>query len=605
MNKATPTTSQSQPLTDRQLYRRLLTYLAPYKKRFIIGLLATLPSAGISGAAVLLIGELIDELIKSQNYDLLMWVPVALLVFSGLGSLFSYISTYNTSYVGTAITQDLRKALYNKLCRRDLKYLSTNSVGELQSRYYNDPTNLQLAIVSNLQTMVMQGATALVLAGVLLYKSWQFALLAIGVISLVVVPITIISKKLRALDNVSQKVSARMFNVFHESVIGARVIAIFDLYRHQAKRFRESNQEYFGNAMSLIKATALLKPATQIVSALGIGAILWFGTYRVQQGELSPGELTSFLVALVMLYKPIKEVASIVSKTQRVLAPAQRVFTKLDMPPSMQEPDNPVVIERFESIVFNDVDFGYHDDQLVLHNIDLTVKRGEILAIVGESGGGKSTLVDLIPRFMDVTRGKILVNGIDVKEVSLANLRQFMSVVSQDTLLFDGTLLDNIKLGKLNATDGEINQVIKTAYLQPVIDTLPEGLNTIIGANGALLSGGQKQRIAIARALLKNAELIILDEATSALDNESEAAVHQGMAQLTAGKTVIVIAHRLSTVRSANRILVLDKGRIRECGSHDELMANNGFYKRLYTLQFRHQEAAGTDNPTLLQAKAG
>lgn len=587
-----PGNTPKEKMSDFQLYKRLMTYLMPYKKRFVLGLLSTIPSAALSGAAAYLIGQLVDQLIQTENYDLLMLVPVALIIFYLLESVFSYISTYYTSYIGTAISQDLREALYKKLSHRDLKYLTVSSIGDLQSRYYNDPARLQLAIVNNLQTFVLQGATAIALAGVLIYRSWEFALVALGVISLIVIPITMVSKKLRVLDGINQEISARMFNVFHESILGARVIAIFNLYSHQEKRFRQSNNEFFGNAMSLIKASAMLRPATQMVSAVGIACILWFGTWKLQQGQMSPGDLTSFLVALVLLYKPIKTVAGIVSRVQRILAPAERVFEKLDMPPTLPEPDSPVGVDNFESLAFNNVDFAYTDDHAVLTDINLTLKRGEVVALVGESGGGKSTLVDLIPRFMDPTRGIVTMNGIDLKQINLRDIRRHVSMVSQDTLLFEGSVVENIRLGKLTATDAEIAQAIKVAHLQTVIDSLPEGIDSQIGPGGALLSGGQKQRIAIARAFLKDAPVIILDEATSALDNESEAAVQDGMKTLMAGKTVIVIAHRLSTIRHADRILVVDKGCIREEGTHDALIAQDGLYKRLHSLQFRHDGLA-------------
>jgi subfamily B ATP-binding cassette protein MsbA len=342
--------------------------------------------------------------------------------------------------------------------------------------------------------------------------------------------------------------------------------------------------------MRIIKAGIILKPAMQIITAIGVSIVFAIGVWQIQQGQMTPGDLTSFIVALVLLIQPIKTVGSVITKMQRIFAPAERVFQKLDLPTGLQEAAQPKDIEQFESLVFEKVQFEYEPGKPVLRNVDLTVRVGDSIAMVGSSGGGKSTMVDLIPRFMDPTGGRILMNGFDLKDISFQSLHRLMAIVSQDAILFDGTIRDNVVLGKLNATDQEIREALENAYLADWVDTLEKGWDSPVGEFGCLLSGGQKQRVTIARAFLKNAPILILDEATSALDNESEAIVQSALTRLLEGRTVFIIAHRLSTIQHADRILVLEKGRIAESGTHPELLAQQGLYHKLYQLQFRNED---------------
>lgn len=585
--------SRQQLATDTKLIARVLTYLAPYKRRLIIGLLSVLPSAGLSGAAVYVLGEFTDKLIKEQRYELLYAVPVAILIFYILESVFNYINEYYMAYVGTALSQDLRAELYDKLNRRSLGYIARTSLGHLQNRYYHDPGRMQQAIIQNVKAFFMQLATAIVLTGVLLWQSWSMAIIALVIISFVAIPTVIVSKRMRKLDKQNVDVASAMFNVFHETVVGAKVVAVFDLYRHYQKRFYRSNDAYFGNAMSLVKSRAILKPVTQMIATTGIATILWFGTLQLKQGTITPGELTSFLVGLVLLYKPFKTLSGLIAKFQRVIAPAQRVFEKLDFDEKMDGDDvSEQSIHPFRQLQFENVNFAYVPEQPVLKSINFSVNRGEKIALVGASGCGKSTLVDLIPRFIKPTDGKVVINGFDINTVPQRQLRQLISMVSQDTALFNGSVGDNIRLGKLNATDEEIANAVKVAYLQPVLDKLSNGLDSSVGHYGDALSGGQRQRIAIARAYLKQAPILLLDEATSALDNESEAAVQAAMAALiTPDTTVITVAHRLTTITNADCIYVMDAGQIVESGNHDELMAKAGLYANYYQY---HQMASAS-----------
>lgn len=581
------TASQSQ-FSDKDLYTRLLGYLLPYKTRFLIGFLAAIPAASLNSALAFLIGPFIDKLLKEQQFTILFVIPVAILTASLVQGICEYLSTYYTTYVGTAISQDVRSELYKKLTVMDQKYLNMSSPGDLITRYYSDPSRLQQAIVNHLQTFILESFSTIFLAGVLFYRSWQFAIVAILVISTIFIPLQLISKKLRRLDNQTQEIMATIYDIYNESIYASKVIKIFGLKNYQLKRFNKRMEDYFGTSMRLTRSGAILHPVMQLITATGISLIVVFGTMQVQAGKMTPGDMTSFLVALVLLYKPIKNVGSIVGKVQRIFAPAERVFEKLDLEPAIVESPNPVQLKNFQSLTFENVSFSYEPGKPVLQNINLDIKAGETIALVGESGGGKSTLVDLIPRFMDPSEGRVLINGQDLKNASFDSLSSLFSIVTQETLLFDATIRENILLGSLGASEEDLHKAMDAANLTEFIASLEQGLETRIGPRGVLLSGGQKQRIALARAFLKNAPLVIFDEATSALDNESEAVVQEAMMKVMKGKTVIVIAHRLSTIRFADRILVIDSGKIAESGSHDDLLAQKGIYSRLFYIQFRH-----------------
>jgi subfamily B ATP-binding cassette protein MsbA len=581
------TASQSQ-FSDKDLYTRLLGYLLPYKTRFLIGFLAAIPAASLNSALAFLIGPFIDKLLKEQQFTILFVIPVAILAASLVQGICEYLSTYYTTYVGTAISQDVRSELYKKLTIMDQKYLNMSSPGDLITRYYSDPSRLQQAIVNHLQTFILESFSTIFLAGVLFYRSWQFAIVAILVISTIFIPLQLISKKLRRLDNQTQEIMATIYDIYNESIYASKVIKIFGLKNYQLKRFNKRMEDYFGTSMRLTRSGAILHPVMQLITATGISLIVVFGTLQVQAGKMTPGDMTSFLVALVLLYKPIKNVGSIVGKVQRIFAPAERVFEKLDLDPAIVENQNPVQLKNFQSLTFENVSFSYEPGKPVLQNINLDIKAGETIALVGESGGGKSTLVDLIPRFMDPSEGRVLINGQDLKDASFDSLSSLFSIVTQETLLFDATIRENILLGSLGASEEDLQKAMEAANLTEFINSLEQGLETRIGPRGVLLSGGQKQRIALARAFLKNAPLVIFDEATSALDNESEAVVQEAMMKVMKGKTVIVIAHRLSTIRFADRILVIDSGKIAESGSHDDLLAQKGIYSRLFYIQFRH-----------------
>ncbi len=557
----------------------------------MVGFFASIPAASLNGAIAFLAGPLVDQLTQAHNYALLTIIPLGILVVSIVQGVCDYLSDYSMNYVGTAISRDLRLELYEQLSTMDLKYFKESTSGDLLTRYYSDPTILQQAIVTNLQSFLMEFFSALFLASVLLYRSWGLAIIAMVIISFIVIPIQILSKKMRALDHESRELQSTLYDIFNESVFGAKIIMAFGLKAHQQKRFERSLQDFFGNTMRINRAGIVMKPIMQIIASIGIALIVLLGGWQVQHGQMSTGELTSFLIALVLLYRPVKAVGSVFTKIQRILAPAERVFEKLDIKPTLVETPSPQEIADFQSLQFNHVSFAYVPEKPVLQEVSFRVEAGDVIALVGPSGGGKSTLVDLIPRFMDCHDGEILLNNIPLNQISFGSLRRLISIVTQDTVLFEGNIRDNIVLGKLDASEAELEKALDMAYLTDFVAELPKGLETRVGERGLLLSGGQKQRIAIARAFIKQAPLLILDEATSALDNESEAMVQEAMKNLMQGRTVIVIAHRLSTIKHANRILVVQQGRIVESGTHENLLKiTDGVYHRLYQLQFRLEQ---------------
>ncbi len=572
---------------DKATYLRLMAYLKPYRTRFILAILCTLPVAAMSGAIAYLVGTLADKVLQSKDYGLFALIPVGIIVLHSVEGLFLYYSRYLLAWVGTRISEDLRRSLFQKLLSLDIGDIKKQTPGALLSRYYSDPTRLQAAIVSSQQTFIVDVLTGLSLAAVLVARSWDLAVIAIGIISFIIIPIRIISKKIRKLDDDNQIAAAKLYDALYESIFGADLIALYDLTQRQTKKFDKALHDFFSNAMKIVKTNAVLKPVMQFISAIGIGAIFYWGGLKVSNNTMTPGELTSFIVALILLYRPVKSMGNTFSRIQRILAPAERVFEKLDMEPSIKILPNAQDIGEFESVTFDNVGFTYDaGEKHALKDVNLTINKGEIVAVVGRTGGGKSTLVNMIPRFLEPTHGEMRMNGLPYNQITGKSLRKQLAVVSQQTILFDGTIEDNIRLGRLDATEAELDHAIEISQSREILDTKLGGKLSSAGPGGNKLSGGQKQRVAIARAILKNANMIVFDEATSALDNETEHAIQAALHDLIKEKTVLIVAHRLSTIRMATRILVVDKGHIIEDGNHDALMELDGIYAKLYKLQF-------------------
>lgn len=584
-------TSQSALLRqDKATYSRLMSYLKPYQGRFVISMLASIPASSLNGLMAWMIGPFLDAMIKGNDGGYLLYLPLAVIGVTILQGLFEYVTDYYTNYIGFSVTRDIRLELYNQLNKMDLLYFKTHTSGDLLTRYYSDPTTLQQAIVTNLQGFVIQFFTALFLAIVLFTRNWQLAIFAILIISMIGVPLYFISQKIRRLDHESRSASAILATIIYESLFGIKEIMSFQRERFQEKRFEKSLESFFSTSMRIAKAETILKPIMQFIAGIGIAGIILLSTYQIHIGAMTRGDVASFLVALVLLYKPVKVISSIIGKIQRILAPAERVFQKIDLQPTLQEVSQPLPVTPFESLTFQNVHFAYQEDKPVLSEINLTVNAGESIALVGPSGGGKTTLVELIPRFLDPTAGSVLYNGQDIRRLELQKLRSQIALVSQDTVLFDGSIADNIRFGKLEATDAEVEAAARQAFLMDWIESTTEGFNTQVGERGGMVSGGQKQRISIARAFLKNAPILILDEATSALDSKSEQMIKSAVLNVMQNRTVFIVAHRLSTIQSANRIAVMSAGKIVEMGSHEALLQSNGIYSKLHHLQFSSED---------------
>ncbi|MBX2861797.1 MAG: ABC transporter ATP-binding protein/permease [Vampirovibrio sp.] len=575
---------------DFTFLKRLIAYIKPYKTRFLIGMIASIPLSALEGAAAYMLGPFADSIIQHHEYEKLMWLPPAVLVAGLLQGVLYYISEYCTTYVGNRITLDIRTDLFQKLTSMEYLYFKRTPSGDIITRYFNDPVQIQTTIVLVLHSFLLNTLQIVFLTTVLLLNNWLYALVCLLVISMIVIPIDQLSKKIRRLDHHSRQITAQVLNLLNDTVLGIREIKSYRLKPYVDKQYGRGMQRYFHASMNITKAEFTLRPILSMIGAVALALILAFGGYQVQNGQMSIGSLLSFALALMLLYRPIKAVGQISGKFQRIMAACERVYEKLDETPAMDESDETKQsVDRIETVAFDHVSFEYESNQPVLKDINLTFSAGTVVALVGPSGGGKSTLVDLIPRFMDPTQGRVLINGIDAKQVSVQSLRQHIAIVSQKPMAFSGTIRENVLLGRLEATEEEVWQALKGACLDDWVRDLPDGLDTQVTEGGGSLSGGQQQRLAIARAFLKDAPLLILDEATSALDNESERKVQQALFNLVQGRTVFIIAHRLSSTHAADQILVVQNGQITESGTHPELMAQEGIYQRLYTLQFRDE----------------
>jgi subfamily B ATP-binding cassette protein MsbA len=472
------------------------------------------------------------------------------------------------------------------------------------SRVAYDVNMLQESVTRVVTGFFKDLFTAVGLTAIIFYREWRLALMAIVVFPLAVLVIVRVGQKLRRISVKTQEAMARLYTILQESIQGQRIVKAFAREDYESRRFARQNLEFFRTRVKQTATRELTPPIMELLGALGMAGIIFYGGYNVIQGTSTPGTFFSFLAALLMLYAPIKGLSGVHNTIQEGLAAAQRVFGLLDLQPSIQDPsgarDLPPITRE---IVYQGVSF-YYDDRPVLRDIDLTVRRGEMVALVGPSGAGKTTLLNLLPRFYDVSRGAIKIDGLDLREVTLASLRAQMGLVTQQIILFNDTVRYNVAYGRIEAGEEEIINALRAAYAYDFVMQLPQGLDTVIGEQGVRLSGGERQRLAIARALLKDPPILILDEATSSLDSEAEREVQQALDRLIKGRTTLVIAHRLSTVRNADRIIVLAEGKIVEAGSHPELMQQDGLYKRLYEMQFREEEVEEAEEELKKEAGA-
>jgi subfamily B ATP-binding cassette protein MsbA len=599
----------------RQLLR-LLRYVVPYMAQLLPAVMMLAAVGFLEAFRLLLLGPVLDRVLnpasQSKNIFLISnpfthepiylqqfmperlhnaWtiVAVALVASTLFKGLFDYLGTYLVNYAGYGLITDLRDDLYNRILRRSVAFFHKHSTGTLLSTLINDIEKVQIAMSTVLAEFLQQLFVFIFLSLFVVALGGKLAWVLLFFIPVVLISARRIGKRVRKTTRSGQDKLAEIQNILHETITGNRIVKAFGMERWEAVRFRSAAQRLFRANLRSVRAASISGPVMEIFGSIAIALLILLGRDQIKAGRMTPGIFVTFLIMVFRLYDPVRKFAQFNNNFQQALGASSSIFSFMDVEDDVQEKAHAKVIKAFrDSIRFEHVSFSYNGESArdVLQDIDLEVKKGEVLAIVGSSGAGKSTLIHLIPRFFDPTGGRILLDGIDLCDLSLHSLRSLIAVVTQDTILFNDTVRNNIGYGQPHVSDAKVEAAARAALADEFIREMPDGYNTMIGERGLRLSGGQRQRLAIARAILKDAPILILDEATSALDSESEALVQSAIQNLMEGRTVFVIAHRLSTVRRADRIMVIENGTIADIGSHDDLMSRLGTYRRLYDLQF-------------------
>ena len=574
------------------LYLRILSYIKPYMHRLIFAMFCTIMAAAGNLYIPWIIKDMIDEVLADKNGTMLNWIAASIIAIFVVRGLFCYGQNYLMSYVGQSVIIDIRAAVFKKLQRLSVSFYDKNKTGTIMSYVTNDVNALQSAMVENTIEMITEGFILIGSVVAMIYLDWRLTLFSVCTFPVVLWFMEFFGKKIRKTGGRIQECTADITSVLQESVASARVIKSFVREDYEVDRFDVENRANFRANMKNAQLMATLTPVVELVAAIGVTMIIWYGGNNVINGTITAGSLVAFLTYAVNISNPIKRLTRVIGNIQKALAAAQRVFMIIDMPEEIAESrDAKQLPEVSGKVEFQNVSFAYDDKGNVITDLSFSVKPGEVIAIVGPSGAGKSTIANLLPRFYDVNKGDIKIDGHSVREVTLDSLREQVGIVPQETMLFNGSVYNNILYGRLDATKEEIEAAAKAANAHDFIMQLTDGYETKLGDRGVNLSGGQRQRIAIARAILKNPRILILDEATSALDTESERVVQEALDRLMVGRTSFVIAHRLSTVKNADKILVLEKGNLVESGTHDELLALDGLYAHLYKIQYRNKEA--------------
>lgn len=574
------------------LYLRILSYIKPYMHRLIFAMFCTIMAAAGNLYIPWIIKDMIDEVLADKNGTMLNWIAASIIAIFVVRGLFWYGQNYLMSYVGQSVIIDIRAAVFKKLQRLSVSFYDKNKTGTIMSYVTNDVNALQSAMVENTIEMITEGFILIGSVVAMIYLDWRLTLFTVCTFPVVLWFMEFFGKKIRKTGGRIQECTADITSVLQESVASARVIKSFVREDYEVDRFDVENRANFRANMKNAQLMATLTPVVELVAAIGVTMIIWYGGNNVINGTITAGSLVAFLTYAVNISNPIKRLTRVIGNIQKAMAAAQRVFMIIDMPEEIAESrDAKQLPEVSGKVEFQNVSFAYDDKGNVITDLSFSVKPGEVIAIVGPSGAGKSTIANLLPRFYDVNKGDIKIDGHSVREVTLDSLREQVGIVPQETMLFNGSVYNNILYGRLDATKEEIEAAAKAANAHDFIMQLTDGYETKLGDRGVNLSGGQRQRIAIARAILKNPRILILDEATSALDTESERVVQEALDRLMVGRTSFVIAHRLSTVKNADKILVLEKGNLVESGTHDELLALDGLYAHLYKIQYRNKEA--------------
>ena len=568
-------------------FKRVLRYCAPYWWRIALAALASLAVGSIDGSIAYLVEPVLKRIFSGKDMLIFSLLPVGVILLFIIKGVCRFANDYFMRTAGQLTVQDVRNEIYSHAMRLGLGYFTRQPTGALMSRVTNDVTMMQEGVGSVITGLFRDTFSAAALLGVVFYRNWQLALITFVVIPLTAVPAQTIGKRIKKNSKLGQGKMGALNSILQETFSGIKVIKAFGLEERETEKFRATNADLYTTLRKSIKYDGLSTPIMEFITSFGVAAVIWIGGSSVMNGKMTASEFFSFIAAMVLVYTPIKRLIGAYNSVQRAMGAAERVFELLDEQPEIRDIPGAVELGQVKGEVeFRQVSFSYGEDD-VLRDVSLKARRGEVIALVGPSGGGKTTLVSLITRFYDPTEGFVLIDGHDIKKVTLESLLKQVALVDQETILFNDTIANNIRYGKPEATDAEVEQAAAAAYAHDFIKELPEGYQTNIGDRGLRLSGGQRQRICIARAILKDAPILILDEATSALDTESEQMVQAALNNLMVNRTTFVIAHRLSTIVHADRIVVLEKGKVAEMGAHDSLVAQGGLYSRLHGMQFR------------------
>lgn len=588
------------------LLSRIWPYIRPYWFRIVLTFMVAIPLGLLDGVTAFALKPFMDYVVGKQDWVFhlfnheytLTWqlfaflIPFLVVAFAAFQGLLRYLNEYLSTWTSQHITNDVKIDLFHKLIYMHPQFFDENSSGVIIQRYMNDPQTASAGLVDQIKTITTSLFGALGLIAVMLYSSWRLAIVGVVVLNIAFLPVALIRKRIKSASNKNMVIGGNITTNINETYSGNKVMAAYGLQERQEKDFITQIWNSFNVNMSLTKRAGWMSPIMYLIASVGIALVLAYGTHLISSGIMTAGSFASFVTSLLLLYKPVKTLGNTLTNIQNIFVAMGRVFELFDVTPEVVDAPDAIEMKSLEKdIKFENVEFEYVKDVPVIKNLNLTVNKNETLAIVGNSGGGKSTIVNLLPRFYDLKSGSIKFDDVDIRRFTLESLRKNISMVFQDNFLYSGTIKENILMGNENATEEDLKNAVEYAHLQDVIAELPEGIETRLGERGLTLSGGQRQRVAIARAMIRKAPIVILDEATSALDNESEALVQKAIDNLMNNRTVFIIAHRLSTIKNADRIAVINEGELVELGTHDELMAiENGAYKALYEMQFRAQE---------------
>lgn len=586
------------------LVNKIIPFLRPHLARIVLNMIIAIPLGLLDAVVAYALKPYMDCVINGKDWViagytieqnlLAMIIPFGIVLFAIVQGLLKYTNNYLTDWTGNKISNSLKVELFHKLTSLDPKFYDINSSGIVLSRFFTDPETASKNIINTIKSFIMTIFGIVGLVCVLLCNSWKLAIIGVSIMAIAITPVTLIRKKIKKVSNATMVVGGDMTTNFNETFAGNKIMTAYNLQEMQNKKFENQIKEQFNLTISLTKRVGWMSPIMYFICSIGIALVMFYGNHLIISGQMTAGSFASFVTSLLLLYKPVKDLGRTLTDLQTTFVALGRVFELFDLTPHIKNTEHPIKLNGLRnSIDFEHVWFEYEENLPVLKDFSLHVNKGETIALVGNSGGGKSTIVNLLPRFYDIKKGSIKFDNIEIKDININSLRDNISFVFQDNFLFTGTIRENIMMGNSEATNEELENVIKMAHLDEFLSTLENGIDTYVGERGASLSGGQRQRVAIARAMIKDAPIVILDEATSALDNESEAIVQKALDNLIKNKTVFVIAHRLSTINNADRIAVINEGELVELGTHSELMAiENGNYKHLYEMQFKNQETA-------------